>query len=177
MEPTPAQSKLDPGCDAVSQPSAVSVPPTRPRSVPDPAPHYRRVLRFPCRALCSLHRRRVPPTAGGAAGCGGPEAQLLPVHLQQPSGSERRAAAGAEEGPHVRHPGKQSGWDHSGGPPAGLAPRGGLDVCTDLLAGVAAVFEATVAMLDAGLGREGRTTSPGCSHCLPRALEWEKKCR
>lgn len=69
--------------------------------------------------------------------------------------------------------------DRERGSPAGLAPRDGLQVCTDLLAVVtvvAAVFEATVAMLDAGQGREGRTSSPGHSHCLPRALEWGKKC-
>lgn len=46
-----------------------------------------------------------------------------------------------------------------GGLPAGLAPRDGLEVCRDLLA-AAAVFGATVAMLDAGLGRESRSPSP-----------------
>lgn len=121
----------------------------------------------------------------GAAGCRGPEAQLLQVHPQQLSGSERQAAAGAEEAPHVQHPGKQSGWGSLGGAtlpgrgglPAGLVPRDGLNACTDLLAAVAAVFEDTVAMLDAGLGREGHASDPGHSHYLPRALEWGKKCR
>lgn len=64
-----------------------------------------------------------------------------------------------------------------GGLPAGLVPRDGLNACTDLLAAVAAVFEDTVAMLDAGLGREGHASDPGHSHYLPRALEWGKKCR
>lgn len=150
-------------------PGAGPVPPTRPHSVPDPTPHYRDVLWFPCRALCSLHRQRVSPTEGGAAGCRGPEAQLLQVHPQQRSGSERQAAAGAEEGPHVQHPGKQSGWNHSRGSPRGVGTPGWAEVCTDLLVAVAVagVFEATVAMMDAGLGRESRTPSPAQPWTFP----------
>lgn len=99
----------------------------------------------------------------GAAGCRGPEAQLLQVHQQQRSGSELQAAARAEEGPHVQYPGKQSGRDHSGdrerGSPRGAGTLGRAGVCTELLAAVAAVFEATVATLEAGLGRQGRAPS------------------
>lgn len=118
-----------------------------------------------------------PPRREELLGAAGPRHSFSRCTCSSRRDLNAERQRGQRNGPMSDTLGSRAGGITRGGPPAGLAPRGGLDVCTDLLAVVAAVFEATVAMLDAGPGREGRTTSPGCSHCLPRALEWEKKCR
>lgn len=174
-----------------SQPSTHPGPPL----LTFPSPHAPRQTRLHAtEASCSLPAVPAASSAGGGSPLGRQElpAVGVPRHsfssCARSSGRELKAMRqrGQENPPEpsMGHPGSTVGWESPGGATLpgkrgpstrdGTPGRAGTRGQTCSAAVVAAVFEATVATL--GRAREGgRTPDPGHSHCLPPALERERK--